>query len=124
MAALGQTATLSRQRVNGCITWRGQRERGSLRGARRAMRGWWRVGAHSINPLPPDFFRKHRAKSIPPKPDGFMADINAAFVQQILHIPERQREPDVHHHGQANDFGRCLEVAERIELCPNLVDAA
>jgi len=33
--------------------------------------------------------RKHRAKIIPPKPNGLLADVDAAFVQQILNIPKR-----------------------------------
>lgn len=45
-----------------------------------------------------------------------MADLDAAFMQMVLDIAERQREPDVHHHGQANDLGRGLEVPEREAL--------
>jgi hypothetical protein len=33
-------------------------------------------------------FCKHRAKSVPPKPNCFMADLNASFVQKIFHITE------------------------------------
>jgi dihydropyrimidinase len=65
-----------------------------------------------LNTFPADLGRKHRTKSIPPKPDGFLADINATFVQQILHIPRREREPDVHQRGQANDIGGCLKIAK------------
>ena len=35
-------------------------------------------------------------------------------MEQILHVPQRQRKPDIHHHRQADDLGRCLEIAERI----------
>jgi len=41
-----------------------------------------------------------------------MADIDAAFVQQILNIPKREREPDVQHHRKANDLRARLEVAK------------
>ena len=40
-----------------------------------------------------------------------MADIDAAFVQQIFHISKRKRKPDVHHHRQADDLRARLEVA-------------
>ena len=42
-----------------------------------------------------------------------MADVDAALVQQVFDVAERQREPDVHHDRQADDFGRGLEVPER-----------
>jgi len=29
-----------------------------------------------------------RAKSVPPKPNSFMADLNTSFVQKIFHITE------------------------------------
>jgi len=35
-----------------------------------------------------------------------------AFVQQVLDVPQRKREPDIHHHCRADDFGARLEVAE------------
>jgi len=31
---------------------------------------------------------------LPPEPDGFMADVDAALVQQILDVAERQGKPD------------------------------
>jgi hypothetical protein len=43
-----------------------------------------------------------------------MRDIDPALVKQILDIAQRERKADLHHHGQANDFGRCLEIFERI----------
>ena len=65
---------------------------------------------HSVHPSSTDFSRKQRAKSVPPETDSFMADVDAAFVQKIFDIPKRQREPDMHHHCQADDFRRRLEV--------------
>jgi hypothetical protein len=41
-----------------------------------------------------------------------MRDIDAALTEQVLDIPERQRVADVHHHRQADDLRRGLEVAE------------
>ncbi len=39
-----------------------------------------------------------------------MAHFDAAFVQHILHIPERKREPDIQHHRQADDVGAGFEI--------------
>jgi hypothetical protein len=38
-----------------------------------------------------------------------MADIDAAFMQKILYIPERKRKPNIHHHGQTDDLGARLK---------------
>jgi hypothetical protein len=45
-----------------------------------------------------------------------MAHIDAAFVEQVLHVPERQWEPDIEHHRQADDLGAGLEPLEGAEL--------
>ena len=42
-----------------------------------------------------------------------MADVDAALVQQILDIPEREREPNIHHYRQADDLGARLELTKR-----------
>ena len=42
---------------------------------------------HSANPLPGDVVREQRTKSIPPEPDRFVAHINPALKEQVLHIP-------------------------------------
>ena len=44
-----------------------------------------------------------------------MADIDPTLVEQILHIAERQWEPHIHHHRQADDLGRRLEIAKRAD---------
>jgi hypothetical protein len=36
----------------------------------------------------PDLGREHRAEAVPPKPNRFVADFNAAFVEQILDVPK------------------------------------
>lgn len=46
-----------------------------------------------------DLGGEHRTKTVPPKPDGFMTDIDPALVEQVLYIPERQWEAKVQHHG-------------------------
>ena len=68
--------------------------------------------AHGIPPAPSDLSRKDRPEPGPPEPDRFMGDIDPPLVQQVLHIPQRQRISDVHHHGQADDLRSGFEVAE------------
>ncbi len=48
-----------------------------------------------------------------------MADFDPALMQQILHIPKRQQEPDIQHHRKVDDLGTRLEIAERVEFCHN-----
>jgi len=43
-------------------------------------------------------------ETLPPKANGFVTDLNAAFVQQIFDIPKRQREPDIKHPEHADDL--------------------
>ena len=64
-----------------------------------------------------DFSGKYWAKSVPPKANRLMANINATLMQQILHISKRKRKPEVHHHRKADDFGRRLEVAKWAAFC-------
>ena len=33
-----------------------------------------------------------------------MAEVDAALEQEVFDIPQRQREPHVHHHDQADDL--------------------
>jgi hypothetical protein len=41
-----------------------------------------------------------------------MADLNPAFVKQILNVAQRQQEPDIQHYRQADDLRARLEVPE------------
>jgi hypothetical protein len=41
-----------------------------------------------LNVFAADFSGKQRAKSVPPKPDGLVADVDTALVQQVLDVPE------------------------------------
>jgi hypothetical protein len=45
------------------------------------------------------------SKAIDPKPDALMADIDTALMEQILDVAQREREADVHHHRELDDFG-------------------
>ncbi len=39
--------------------------------------------------------KSHRSAFLP-QPHRFVADVDTALEQQILHVSQRQREPDVH----------------------------
>ena len=65
-----------------------------------------------MNPSFPDFRRKHRAESVSPEPHRLVADVDAAFKQKILDLTKRQRITDVHHHREADDLGRAVEISE------------
>jgi len=74
------------------------------------------AGFHALDPAFPDLSGEQRAEPMPPEPDGFMADLDTALMQQILDVPKREREPDVHHHRQADDLAARLEVLEWVRL--------
>ena len=67
-----------------------------------------------MNPSLPDLGGKHGAEPVPPEPHRLVADVDAAFEQQVLDLPQLQRIPDVHHHRQADDLGGTVEITERI----------
>jgi hypothetical protein len=46
-------------------------------------------------------------------PDSLMAEVDPTFEQQVFDISQRQRKPYVHHHDQADDLGRRVEIAKR-----------
>jgi hypothetical protein len=46
-----------------------------------------------------------------------MADLDASLMQQILHIPQRERKPNIHHYSKADDLGAGFEVAEWAVFC-------
>lgn len=68
---------------------------------------------HPVDPAPPDLGDKRRAEPVPPEPHRLVADLDAAFMQQVLDIAQRQRKTDIRHHHQSNDIRARLEVAER-----------
>jgi hypothetical protein len=74
------------------------------------------ICAHPAYTLPADLGREHRAEAVPPEPNRLVTNLDPTLVQQVFDIAERQREPDVHHHGQADDFGGGLEVAKRAQF--------
>ncbi len=46
-----------------------------------------------------------------------MVDIDAALMEQVFNLAEREWETDVQHHRQADDFGAGFEVAKRRTYC-------
>jgi hypothetical protein len=42
-----------------------------------------------------------------------MEDVDPESLQQINHITEREREPNVKHHRQADDLRACFKVTKR-----------
>ena len=52
---------------------------------------------------------KQRAKAVPPVPYGFVTDINAPFLEQILDLPEGERKSNTQHHREADDPGELLK---------------
>ncbi len=69
-------------------------------------------GPHRLDPVAPDLRRENRPEAVSPEPHRLMRDVNAALVQQVLDVQERERIADNHHHRQADDLGAGLEVAE------------
>ncbi len=67
-------------------------------------------------PLFTNFFGEHRAKPIPPISNSFVADVDAALVEQIFDITKRKWKPDIHHHGEADNLGRRFKISERIMI--------
>ncbi|WP_235862354.1 hypothetical protein [Roseovarius litorisediminis] len=45
-----------------------------------------------------------------------MADIDAAFVEQIFHIAKRERKPHIQHHRQADNLTARFEIAKWIRF--------
>ena len=60
----------------------------------------------ALNPALPDLRREHRTEPIPPQPHRLVANVDAAFEQNVLNLAQRQRVADVHHHREADDLGR------------------
>ena len=54
------------------------------------------------------------AEPIDPEADALVADINAALMEHVFDILERERESDMHQYGELDDLGRGFEVAKWI----------
>lgn len=60
------------------------------------------------------------AEPIPPQQHRFVPDVDAALMQQVRDVAQRQRKTDVQHYRKADDFQRRFEMAERIGLVARL----
>ena len=65
-----------------------------------------------LDPALLDLICEHRAEPMLPKPHRLVADVDTTLVEQILDIPERQWEPHIEHHCEADDLGARFEVLE------------
>ncbi len=74
------------------------------------------AGLHAGNSAFSYLGSDHRAKPMPPVSHRFMADIDAAFVQQILDISKGQRETDVHHNRQSDNLTTRFEVPKWVRF--------
>src|ERR1700678_3992110 len=68
-----------------------------------------RIAAHVRDSLLSNLGGEHRAKPVPPEPDGLVADVDPALGQQILDIAQRQRVSHVHHHDRRMTSGELLK---------------
>ena len=64
--------------------------------------------SHSACPISADLGDEHRAKSIPPESNRFVANLDAAFVQQVLDIPQGKWKPEAYHRAQRITSGLVL----------------
>jgi hypothetical protein len=69
--------------------------------------------SHSFGSACADLVREVSTEAVYPMPDRFVADIDPALMKQVLDVPQRQREADIHHHRELDNLWRRLEVAER-----------
>lgn len=46
-----------------------------------------------------------RLAELSPVAHGLVADVDAALGQQVFHVPQAQREANIHHHHQPDDLG-------------------
>ena len=72
------------------------------------------VGPHAVASLPANLRGEHRVEAVSTSPHRLVAEVNAALMQQVLHVPERQWVFDVEHHHPADHLGGGIEPAERI----------
>ncbi len=71
-----------------------------------------RVCAHLVNSFTADFSGEHRAKSVPPETNCFVADVDAALMQKIFYVSQRQRKANIQHDGEADNLRAAVEIFE------------
>ena len=70
--------------------------------------------AHRAHPLSADVAGQHRAEPVPPQPNRLVTYVDAALEEQVLHVPQAEREPHILKHYEADHLGGAVEVAERV----------
>jgi phage terminase large subunit-like protein len=60
----------------------------------------------------PDLVGEHRTETVPPEPHCLVTDVEAPLEEQIFDLSQRQRIAKIHHHREADDLGRTVEVSE------------
>ena len=58
-----------------------------------------------MNPALPYLRCIQWTEAVPTEPHRLVADVDATFGQQLLDLPRRQREPNIHHHSEPDDLG-------------------
>jgi hypothetical protein len=69
---------------------------------------------HTLRSTFADLVREVSAEPIDPVTDRFVANVDAAFMEQVFNIPQLQRKSDIHHDCKLDDLRRGFEVAERV----------
>lgn len=68
---------------------------------------------HPTNTLAADVRSEQWTEPGPQHPCRLAANVDAALEQQVLDVPQRQREPHTHHHDKPDHLGRRVETTER-----------
>ena len=63
------------------------------------------IATHPTRPLPADVAGKQRTEPVPPVTHRLMGNVDIAFVEQVLDVPEAEWILHVHQHRQADDLG-------------------
>ena len=59
---------------------------------------------HAVHSLPTNVGSKHRTEAVPPEPHRLVTQVNAALEEQVLDVPQAQRETHIHHDHQPDDL--------------------
>jgi hypothetical protein len=72
------------------------------------------AGPHSLDTALPDLGREHRPEALLTETHHLVADLDAALVEQILNVPQRDWEADYIITARRMDLGARLEVLEGV----------